>query len=79
MLSQTLILSCLTLSLALDPRAEFEKFKQLHGKKYVSLQEEEMRFKHFQENLVKIEKHNSEGHSWKMGITKFADLSKYKK
>merc|ERR1712012_11662 len=66
---------CATLVLA-DPRAEFEKFKVDHGKRYTSLQEEEARFNQFKENLVKIEKHNSEAHSWKLGVTKFADLSK---
>merc|ERR1712012_1394705 len=66
---------CATLVLA-DPRAEFEKFKVDHGKRCTSLQEEEARFTQFKENLVKIEKHNSEAHSWKLGVTKFADLSK---
>ena len=61
---------------ALDTRAEFESFKALHGKKYTSLNEEEKRFQYFKENLVKIERHNIEGHSWKLGITKFADLPK---
>merc|ERR1711874_281997 len=28
------------------------------------------------ENLEKIEQHNSEGHGWLMGVTKFADISK---
>ena len=42
-----------------------------------SLAEEELRFGQFKENLAKIEKHNSEGHSWRLGVTKFADLSKY--
>ena len=60
----------------LDPKTEFENFKKVHGKSYANLQEEEFRFKHFQDNLVKIEKHNAEGHSWRMGVTKFADLSK---
>ena len=58
-------------------RMEFEKFKRMHGKSYDSLEEEQMRFGHFMNNLKKIEQHNSERHSWKMGVTKFADLSKY--
>ena len=57
-------------------RMEFEKFKRMHGKSYDTLEEEQMRFGHFMNNLEKIEQHNSEGHSWKMGVTKFADLSK---
>jgi len=75
-LKLTLTLFLASSALSLDPKSEFESFKKAHGKVYKSLQEEEMRFKHFQDNLVKIEKHNSEGHSWKMGVTKFADLSK---
>jgi len=70
----TIFLSCS--AFGLDPRVEFENFKMDHGKSYASLQEEELRFQHFQDNLIKIEKHNSEGHSWRMGVTKFADLSK---
>jgi len=59
-----------------DPVQEFAKFKTLHGKSYSSLAEEEVRFGHFKENLAKISAHNSEGHSWRLGVTKFADLSK---
>ena len=70
-----LLFSCLAASQ--DPVQEFAKFKTLHGKSYSSLAEEELRFGHFKENLAKIEKHNSEGHSWRLGVTKFADLSKY--
>ena len=58
-------------------RKEFEKFKQMHGKRYTSIEEEKTRFIHFINNLEKIEQHNSEGHSWRLGLTKFADLSKY--
>ena len=65
-----------SVAFGLDPKAEFENFKKVHGKSYGNLQEEELRFQHFQDNLAKIEKHNAQGHSWKMGITKFADLSK---
>ena len=61
---------------SLDPELEFSRFKSLHGKSYSSLAEEKVRFGHFKSNLDKIEKHNAEGHSWKLGITKFADLSK---
>ena len=69
------LLSC-CLAASLDPAVEFARFKGLHGKVYESLAEEEVRFNHFKANLDKIEKHNAEGHSWKLGITKFADLSK---
>merc|ERR1711990_1420820 len=69
------LLSC-CLAASLDPAVEFARFKALHGKVYESQAEEEVRFGHFKANLDKIEKHNAEGHSWKLGVTKFADLSK---
>ena len=75
LLTALLLASCLADQL--DPREQFSKFKQENGKAYSSLGEEEVRFNQFQENLVKIEKHNADGHSWRMGVTKFADLSKY--
>ena len=67
----------ISLTVSLDPREEFSKFKIHHAKVYANIEEEELRFTHFSDNLKKIEKHNAEGHSWRMGITKFADLSKY--
>ena len=75
LLTAFLLASCLADQL--DPREQFAKFKQQNAKVYSSLEEEEARFNQFQENLIKIEKHNAEGHSWRMGVTKFADLSKY--
>ena len=75
-LTLALVFSCSVLAFD-HPRMEFEKFKLMHGKTYASLEEEETRFGHFMNNLEKIEQHNSEGHSWRMGVTKFADLSKY--
>ena len=65
-----------SLATSLNPEVEFARFKAEHGKSYASLVEEEERFGQFKANLEKIEKHNAEGHSWKLGITKFADLSK---
>lgn len=72
-----LVTLSISLTVSLDPREEFSKFKINHSKVYANVEEEEMRFIHFSNNLKKIEKHNAEGHSWRMGITKFADLSKY--
>ena len=71
-----LLLSLASTSLAIDPRSQFESFKLRANRTYSSPAEEEMRFEVFQENLHKMEKHNSEGHSWTMGVTKFADLTK---
>ena len=61
-----------------NPRDQFEKFKVQTNKSYASIDEEELRFEVFQENLKKIAKHNSEGHTWTMGVTKFADLTRFK-
>ena len=72
-----LVTLSISLTVSLDPREEFSKFKINHAKVYTNIEEEEMRFNHFSNNLKKIAKHNAEGHSWRMGITKFADLSKY--
>ena len=74
----TLVIVIATVSLthSLEPRNEFTKFKTRYGKIYASREEEGRRFNLFSNNLRKIEKHNSDGHSWRMGITKFADLSK---
>ena len=68
-----------SLAFSLDPREQFVKFKIDHAKNYANIEEEQIRFNHFANNLKKIEIHNAEGHSWRMGITKFADLSKYGK
>jgi len=70
-----LLFVCLSACLA-DPWTEFEQFKARHGKSYANGKEEQARFKIFQDNLLKIEKHNKEGHSWQLGVTKFADLTK---
>lgn len=74
------LLSILLASSALaelgDDRVQFDRFMLRANKTYSSLGEEESRFSVFRDNLRKIEKHNSEGHSWTMGVTKFADLTK---
>ena len=71
-----LVVAFLVSACLADPWAEFQHFKQEHGKAYINAKEENMRFAVFQENLNKIEKHNQEGHSWQLGVPKFADLSK---
>ena len=74
-LTLSLFFSCSVLAFD-HPRMEFDKFMLLHGKSYTNVEEEEKRFGYFMENLEKIEQHNSEGHGWLMGVTKFADISK---
>merc|ERR1712002_1248037 len=76
-LNMKLLVLVLLVSTSLaDPWSEFQNFKANHGKTYGSSKEETMRFAIFKENLEKIEKHNQEGHSWQLGVTKFADLTK---
>lgn len=55
--------------------AQFESWKLEHGKVYSSAEEHHYRFLVFQENLKVIDKHNSEGHSWTMGVNQFADMT----
>ena len=77
---QNMLLTLLLLvsAVSANPRVQFEAFKIEANKTYVSLAEEEIRFEVFQENLKRIAKHNSEGHTWTMGVTKFADLTRFK-
>ena len=81
LLHPTMLLALLFLGLVAsttaNPRDQFEKFKVQTNKSYASIEEEELRFEVFQENLKKIAKHNSEGHTWTMGVTKFADLTRF--
>ena len=79
-MSQNMLLNLLLLVAVAspNPRAQFEAFKIQANKTYTSLAEEEARFEVFQDNLRRITKHNSEGHSWTMGVTKFADLTRFK-
>lgn len=75
-----LLLAALGVSAAVSPRrarAEFERFKAEHGRSYGSRAEEEERLRVFSANLARIEAHNAGGHSWRMGVNKFADLTKY--
>jgi len=78
LVAQKMLLTLLLLVAAVsaNPRVQFEAFKIEANKTYVSLEEEEARFEVFQDNLNRIAKHNSEGHTWTMGVTKFADLTR---
>jgi len=53
---------------------EFHEFIQTHGKVYSGVDETVNRFAIFAKNLETINQHNSEGHSWRMGVNEFADL-----
>lgn len=47
-----------------------------HYKSTISNAKSHFRYKVFLKNLQKIVKHNSEKHSWKMGINDFTDMTK---
>ena len=55
-------------------RIQFSDFIITHNKQY-SDDELITRFSIFKDNIQKIEKHNSENHTWKMSINRFADLT----
>jgi len=54
--------------------AKFTEFIKTYDKNYSDV-ELVSRFSIFKDNLKKIEEHNSENHSWKMAVNKFADLT----
>eukprot|EP00301_Raphidiophrys_heterophryoidea_P019708 c4586_g1_i1.p1 GENE.c4586_g1_i1~~c4586_g1_i1.p1 ORF type:complete len:359 (+),score=83.79 c4586_g1_i1:42-1079(+) len=55
--------------------AAFEMWKQTHGKTYASEAEHNMRLETFVANAILVEKHNSEGHSYTLGLNQFADMT----
>jgi len=71
-----LVLALLVCACSADPLEQFAQFKAKHGKVYTSAKEEGTRFAIFKDNLRKIEEHNQAGHSWQLGVTQFADLTK---
>ncbi|XP_057659330.1 procathepsin L-like [Diorhabda carinulata] len=70
-----IVLSAIIAANALTDRGNWELFKNQYGKKYLNSLEESRRFVIFQQNLRRIESHNQSPSSFKMGITKFADLT----
>jgi C1A family cysteine protease len=55
--------------------ATFAAWKVTHNKEYESEWEHGRRLAIFVENAGFVERHNSEGHSWTMGLNQFADLT----
>lgn len=53
----------------------FLQFNQYYNKKYDNDEHFRNRYSIFEENFNKINKHNSEGHSWTMELNQFADLT----
>jgi len=73
-------LALLTVTVAVDvsephARLQFAKFMADHEKMYGTRSEELYRFEVFNTNLKKIMEHNEAGHSYKMGINEFSDLT----
>merc|ERR1712064_164428 len=54
---------------------QFAKFREEYGKGYHTRSEHQRRFSIFTQNLRKYEQHNKSGASWRMGVTKFSDLT----
>jgi len=71
-LSVSVAVSCAT---NLKTQTHFNEFIKKYNKKYESTEHYHERLAIFAENLEMIEKHNSEGHSWKMAVNHFADLT----
>jgi len=53
----------------------FQKFITRFDKSYSTLKEFENRFEVFKSNMEYIHEHNSQDHSYKLGVTPFADLT----
>lgn len=56
-------------------RSLYESWAARHGKSYNGLEEKDMRFEVFKDNLRFIDRHNAAGHSYKLGLNRFADLT----
>jgi len=55
--------------------AEWAAWKQQYGKQYLSAEEDTVRKEIFAKNLAYINKHNTEGHSFELGMNQFGDLT----
>lgn len=55
----------------------FAQFVEKHNKNYTTAYEWAHRYEQFKENLDVINQHNAKGLSWKMGISRFADMSPF--
>ena len=64
-----------TLLAAVSAQNEFADWMRFNDKSYKTMYEQKYRSKVFAENLRRIEEHNRQEHSWKMGANKFADMT----
>lgn len=53
----------------------FPEWTAKYGKKYSSVEELQLRRSIYAANVARIEKHNSEDHTWKRGVNGFSDLT----
>ncbi|XP_076942838.1 cysteine proteinase mucunain-like [Bidens hawaiensis] len=58
-----------------EVNALYNSFLVQHGKTYNAVGEKDRRFQIFKDNLRFIDEHNAGGHSYKLGVNKFADLT----
>ncbi|XP_010244238.1 PREDICTED: cysteine proteinase RD21A-like [Nelumbo nucifera] len=56
-------------------KALYETWLVRHGKAYNALGEKEKRFEIFKDNLKFIDEHNSQNHTYRLGLNRFADLT----
>jgi len=65
----------LAATIAVATQMSFSEWASKNGKTYSTKSEIALRRSIFAANAAKVAKHNSEGHSWSMGLNKFADLT----
>ncbi|GLU13519.1 hypothetical protein SLE2022_301520 [Rubroshorea leprosula] len=58
-----------------EVRSMYNSWLAKHGKAYNGIGEEERRFQIFKDNLRFIDEHNSQNRTYRLGLTKFADLT----
>ena len=76
-LTPTLVLLMAAAAMA-STATEWAKFK-LHHEKVYSEEEDATRMNTWMKNVVMVEKHNSEKHSYTMAINKFSDWTEHEK
>lgn len=63
-------------ALVQSPYPSFTSWSLTNGKQYLSATERDYRESVYDRNVHKVAKHNAKGLSWKMGLNKFADLTR---
>jgi len=67
--------SALNVQTTLDVDASWTAWKLKFNKQYLSAEESAVRKQIFEKNVAYINKHNSEGHSYELGMNQFGDLT----